>query len=64
MTRERLAGAARAALGGGRRLEAVERLAGGSKKGVYRLVMDDASTAVAYVWDDGENYWPFGGRLA
>ncbi|MBG7697190.1 phosphotransferase [Streptomyces sp. MC1] len=58
MTRERLAGAARAALGGGRRLEAVERLAGGSKKGVYRLVMDDASTAVAYVWDDGENYWP------
>ncbi len=58
VTRERLAGAARAALGGGRRLEAVERLAGGSKKGVYRLVMDDASTAVAYVWDDGENYWP------
>ncbi|WP_030652631.1 MULTISPECIES: phosphotransferase family protein [Streptomyces] len=58
MTHERLAGAARAALGGGRRLEAVERLAGGSKKGVYRLVMDDASTAVAYVWDDGENYWP------
>ncbi|MFF5550259.1 phosphotransferase [Streptomyces olivaceoviridis] len=58
MTRERLAGAARAALGGGRRLEAVERVAGGSRKGVYRLVMDDASTAVAYVWDDGENYWP------
>lgn len=58
VTRERLAGAARAALGDGRRLEAVERLAGGSKKGVYRLVMDDASTAVAYVWDDGENYWP------
>ncbi|WP_374938326.1 phosphotransferase family protein [Streptomyces sp. Ru62] len=58
VTRERLAGAARAALGGGRRLEAVERLAGGSKKGVYRLVMDDASTAVAYVWDHGENYWP------
>ncbi|CAM5566858.1 aminoglycoside phosphotransferase [Streptomyces canarius] len=58
VTRERLAGAARAALGGGRRLEAVERVAGGSKKGVYRLVMDDASTAVAYVWDDDENYWP------
>ncbi|MEV5386954.1 phosphotransferase [Streptomyces sp. NPDC052721] len=57
MTRERLAGAARAALGG-RRLEAVERVAGGSKKGVYRLVTDDASTAVAYVWDDQENHWP------
>ncbi|MFD5482464.1 phosphotransferase family protein [Streptomyces hawaiiensis] len=57
-TREQLAGAARAALGGGRRLEAVERVAGGSKKGVYRLVMDDATTAIAYLWDDAENYWP------
>ncbi|MFH8383790.1 phosphotransferase family protein [Kitasatospora sp. NPDC018058] len=58
MTRERLAGAARAALGGGRRLAAVERVTGGSKKGVYRLVMDDATTAVAYLWDDAENHWP------
>ncbi|MYW69449.1 phosphotransferase [Streptomyces sp. SID8379] len=58
MTRGQLAGAARAALGGGRRLEAVERVAGGSKKGVYRLVMDDATTAIAYLWDDAENYWP------
>lgn len=58
VARERLAGAARAALGGGRRLEAVERVAGGSKKGVYRLVMDDATTAIAYLWDDTENYWP------
>ncbi|KND42482.1 MULTISPECIES: phosphotransferase family protein [Streptomyces] len=56
--RERLAGAARAALGGGRRLEAVERVTGGSKKGVYRLVMDDATMAIAYLWDDTENYWP------
>ncbi|UCM92004.1 phosphotransferase family protein [Streptomyces marincola] len=58
MTRERLAGAARAALGGGRRLAAVERVAGGTKKGVYRLVMDDATTAIAYVWDEAENHWP------
>ncbi|MGW0709923.1 phosphotransferase family protein [Streptomyces sp. NPDC002643] len=58
VTRERLAGAARAASGGGRRLEAVERVSGGSKKGVYRLVMDDATTAIAYLWDDDENYWP------
>ncbi|MER5280545.1 phosphotransferase [Streptomyces sp. NPDC002809] len=57
-TREQLAGAARAALGGGRRLEAVERITGGSKKGVYRLVMDDATTAIAYLWDEAENYWP------
>ncbi|MFJ9458133.1 phosphotransferase family protein [Kitasatospora sp. NPDC101447] len=56
--REQLAGAARAALGGGRRLAAVERLAGGSRKGVYRLVMDDATTAIAYRWSDAENYWP------
>ncbi|RZB15449.1 aminoglycoside phosphotransferase family protein [Streptomyces sp. F001] len=58
MAREQLAGAARAALGGGRRLEAVERVAGGSKKGVYRLVMDDATTVIAYLWADAENYWP------
>ncbi|MFF2846022.1 phosphotransferase family protein [Streptomyces sp. NPDC058001] len=60
VTREQLASAARAALGGGRRLERVERVAGGSKKGVYRLVMDDATTAIAYLWDDAENYWPAG----
>lgn len=58
VTRERLAGAARAALGGGRRLATVERVTGGSKKGVYRLVMDDATTAIAYLWNDAENYWP------
>ncbi|MFG3062227.1 phosphotransferase family protein [Streptomyces sp. NPDC048231] len=58
VTREQLTSAARAALGRGRRLEAVERVAGGSKKGVYRLVMDDATTAIAYLWDGAENYWP------
>ncbi|WP_224284159.1 phosphotransferase family protein [Streptomyces sp. LS1784] len=58
MVRELLAGAARAALGGGRRLEAAQRLAGGSKKGVYRLLMDDGTTAIAYRWDRSENYWP------
>ncbi|MEU2437294.1 phosphotransferase [Streptomyces rubradiris] len=56
--RKRLAEAARAALGGGRRLAGVERIAGGSRKGVYRLVMDDATTAIAYLWDDAENHWP------
>ncbi|MFJ8361824.1 phosphotransferase family protein [Streptomyces sp. NPDC093984] len=58
MTPDQLAGAARAALGGGRQLEAVERLAGGSRKGVYRLTMDDATTAIAYLWEESENYWP------
>lgn len=56
--RERLADAARTALGGGRRLEAVTRVTGGSRKGVYRLVMDDATTAIAYLWDAAENHWP------
>jgi len=58
VTRDQLAGAAREALGGGRRLEAVERLAGGTRKGVYRLTMDDATTVIAYLWEDSENYWP------
>ncbi|WP_433893362.1 phosphotransferase family protein [Streptomyces sp. CA-111067] len=58
VTREQFAGAARAALGGGRRLESVERVAGGTKKGVYRLVMDDTTSAMAYLWDGTENYWP------
>lgn len=58
VTRDELAEAARAALGGGRRLERVERLTGGSRKGVYRLTMDDATTAVAYRWEASENYWP------
>lgn len=47
----------RAALGGDRRLLGVERLAGGSKKGAYRLTMDDGGTVLAYVWDDAEDYW-------
>jgi hypothetical protein len=58
VTRDQLAGAARAALGSGRRLEGVERLAGGTRKGVYRLTMDDATTAIAYLWEASENYWP------
>lgn len=58
VTQNQLAGAARAALGGGRQLEGAERLAGGTRKGVYRLTMDDATTAVAYLWEESENYWP------
>lgn len=36
----------------------MQRLTGGSKKGAHRLVMDDATTAIAYLWDAAENYWP------
>lgn len=57
-TRDDLDGVARAATGGRRRLTGTARLRGGSKKGVYRLFFGDDSTAIAYVWDDTENYWP------
>jgi Phosphotransferase enzyme family len=56
-TRDALAPVAAAALGG-RRLRAVTRLRGGSKKGVYRAVLDDDSTVIIYVWGAAENYWP------
>ena len=64
VTRDQLVGAAKAAFGGGRRLDGVERLAGGTQKGVYRLTMDDATTAIAFLWDDSENYWPTRSRPA
>jgi hypothetical protein len=41
----------------GTTLAGVERLAGGSKKGVYRLTSDDGATTLAYVWSDSEDYW-------
>jgi hypothetical protein len=47
----------RAAFGRDWSLLRVERLAGGSKKGVYRLTMGDGGTALVYVWDDSEDYW-------
>ncbi|MET9229574.1 phosphotransferase [Lentzea sp. NPDC003310] len=51
-----LAGTAQAAYG--RDLRDVARLSGGSKKGVYRLTLDDGTTGVAYVWRASEDYWP------
>ncbi|MEU8792768.1 phosphotransferase [Streptomyces sp. NPDC048643] len=58
VTRDDLDGVARAVFGNGLHLTGVSRLRGGSKKGVYRLAFDDDSTAVAYIWDASENYWP------
>jgi hypothetical protein len=54
--RGRLAGLTRAALGTG--LAGLTRLAGGSKKGVYRAVLDDGSAAIIYIWAAEENFWP------
>ncbi|MGC0400804.1 tRNA A-37 threonylcarbamoyl transferase component Bud32 [Streptomyces sp. SAI-126] len=58
LTRDDLAPLARAATG--RALTGVTRLRGGSKKGVYRLALDDDSTVVAYVWSPDEDYWDAG----
>ncbi|WP_426568800.1 phosphotransferase family protein [Streptomyces canus] len=60
LTRDALAPLARAAAGGHRTLAAADRLRGGSRKGVYRLHFDDGTTAVAYVWSAGEDYWDAG----
>ncbi|GAB1694017.1 phosphotransferase [Krasilnikovia sp. M28-CT-15] len=37
---------------------ALDRLTGGTRKGVYRLTLDDATSVVLYVWAPAENYWP------
>ncbi|QWB23279.1 MULTISPECIES: phosphotransferase family protein [Streptomyces] len=60
LTRTDLAPLARAALGPGWALTGVERLRGGTKKGVYRLALDDGSTAIAYVWSADEDFWDAG----
>ncbi|MFC5114415.1 phosphotransferase family protein [Amycolatopsis halotolerans] len=43
---------------GARELVSVRRLRGGSKKGVYRLFLDNRTTGIAYVWNSDEDYWP------
>lgn len=48
----------RAAGLGARQVAAVTRLAGGSKKGVYRLSCTDGFSAILYVWAPAEDYWP------
>ncbi|MET7424700.1 aminoglycoside phosphotransferase [Dactylosporangium sp. NPDC005555] len=53
-----LRGLVAAHFGGDRRLVELERVTGGTKKGVYRLGLDDGTTVVLYVWAAGENYWP------
>jgi hypothetical protein len=42
----------------------VDRLRGGSKKGVYRLTFDDGATVIGYLWNEAENYWPAAQREA
>ena len=46
-----------AALESRHRILSLTRLRGGTKKGVYRAVLDDRS-AIVYVWDASQSYWP------
>jgi aminoglycoside phosphotransferase (APT) family kinase protein len=45
-------------LGAGQRVVQVSRLAGGTKKGVYRARLGDGGTVILYRWAAAENYWP------
>lgn len=47
----------RDAFGTDRRIAAVDRLLDGTKKGVYRVTLDDATSAIVYVWNADEDYW-------
>jgi Phosphotransferase enzyme family len=42
-------------------VDSVTRLAGGSKKGVYRLGCSGGFSAVLYVWSAAEDFWPAAG---
>ncbi|MGW1774980.1 phosphotransferase family protein [Streptomyces sp. NPDC002104] len=59
---EDLSGVVRDALGGAVRVAGVERLRGGSKKGVYRVGLTGSGTpsVIVYSWADEENFWPGG----
>src|SRR6478752_3907585 len=52
-----LAPVVREVFGTDRRITAVDRLTGGTRKGVYRVVLDDATSAVVYLWSADEDYW-------
>jgi hypothetical protein len=52
-----LAGVVQEVFGAGRSIVGVDRLAGGTKKGVYRVALDDRASAVVYVWSAEEDYW-------
>lgn len=54
---ETLVPVVRAALGAHHTVTQVERLSGGSKKGAYRVVLDDAATVLVYAWNAAEDYW-------
>ncbi|GAA2118790.1 phosphotransferase [Kitasatospora saccharophila] len=52
-----LAPVVREVFGTDRRITAVDRLRGGTRKGVYRVALDDGTSAVVYLWSADEDYW-------
>jgi hypothetical protein len=52
-----LAPVMREVFGTDRRIAAVDRLLNGTKKGVYRIMLDDATSVIVYVWNADEDYW-------
>lgn len=56
-TGEQLSGVVARVFGTDRTIVTATRLPNGSKKGVYRLALDDATTAIVYIWDPAEDYW-------
>ncbi|GAA2417783.1 phosphotransferase [Streptomyces glaucosporus] len=57
---EALSGIVHEALGAGTRVAGVDRLRGGSKKGVYRVRTSGSRVAsvIVYSWAESENFWP------
>ncbi|MEV6332090.1 phosphotransferase [Streptomyces sp. NPDC051909] len=57
---EALSGIVQEALGAGARVVGVDRLRGGSKKGVYRVHTSGsrAASLIVYSWAKAENFWP------
>lgn len=47
----------REVFGTDRHIAAVDRLLNGTKKGVYRITLDDATSLIVYVWNADEDYW-------
>ncbi|MEV5887798.1 phosphotransferase family protein [Nonomuraea fuscirosea] len=52
-----VAALAREVFGPSRRPVTVERVRGGTSKGVYRLSADDGRSAILYVWSQDEDFW-------
>ncbi|MGV9350482.1 phosphotransferase [Streptomyces spiralis] len=57
---EALSGIVHEALGTGVHVVGVDRLRGGSKKGVYRVHVDGSrpTSVIIYSWAEAENFWP------